>query len=275
MIDPIIFSKDRPAQLDLLLQSLKVNGAEIFHEPVIIYRTTKPEFDEGYRQCFQLHPDVIERCESEFRWETMEFVRQSLPLFCFMVDDQIMYRKPQFTYQNINKEMNKHPKATCLSLRLGVNTDWQYQTHRHINKPQFQAIDSFLLWNRNTCLPHTNYNYPLSVDAHIFRRDEILAILEQISFTQPNQLEAQLQAFLPHVGPLIMCPKTSVFVNAAINRVQNIFQNKVGNKTEYKAITLNTRFLNGDRLSLDRTVKDLEVNSCHQEIDLQWENYDV
>jgi hypothetical protein len=167
--------------------------------------------------------------------------------------------------------MNLHPQAACFSLRLGANTTWQYQTQRLLGTPVFQETEHCLLWNRNTCLSHTNYNYPLSVDGHVFRRDEVLPLLEQTQFQQPNQLEARLQQFVSRVGPLMLCPQQSVLVNAAVNRVQDIFQNKVGNKPEYKADVMNQRFLNGDRLSLDKT--DLsDIVGCHQEIDLRWEN---
>jgi len=267
MIDVVIFSKDRAAQLDLLLRSMQINGARIFNEPLVLYRAS----DADYAQAYTHLSGARFQEEANLKFDVMEAVRNCGPLFCFLVDDQIMWRKPEFDHEDINRAMLKHPKAACLSLRLGENTSWQYQTQRHIRKPQFKTVEPFLLWNRKTCDLYTNYNYPLSVDGHIFHRDEILKLLEQAQFTQPNQLEAQLQAFVSTVGPLMLCPTSSVFVNAAVNRVQNLFPNKVGSKEEYKALEMNQRFLGGDRLSLERTVKDLEVNSCHQEIDLQWE----
>ena len=271
MIDAIVFSKDRAAQLDLLLQSLHINGEGIFNEPLILYRASDADYAQAYTHLDGAHFQE----ETKLKFDVMEAVRNCGPLFCFLVDDQIMWRKPGFNHEHVKKAMVAHPKASCLSLRLGRNTAWQYQSHRSIRQPNFQDAGPFLLWNRNTCDPYTNYNYPLSVDAHIFRRDEILCLLEKAQFTQPNQLEAQLQAFVSSVEPLMLCPPISVFVNAAVNRVQSLFPNKVGNKEEYKAAEMNRRFLGGDRLSLDKTVKDLEVTSCHQEIDLQWEECHV
>jgi len=288
MIDVIIFSKDRAAQLDLLLYSLEVNdGRGIFNEPKVLYRISNDTYAEGYDRVevynLAIPPGPLLRGvwgahfqkEGDFRFDVIEAVKQCGPLFCFMVDDQILYRRPGLVYETIKRDMDIHPQAACFSLRLGENTNWQYQSQMHLRKPTFKPTEQgALLWNRNTCLQYTNYNYPLSVDGHIFRRDEILQLLEQIQFEQPNQLEARLQQFVNRMGPLMLCPPQSVLVNAAINRVQDIFQNRVGNKPEYKADAMNCRFLQNDRLSLDKT--DLSnIVGCHQEIDLKWENENV
>lgn len=279
MIDPVIFSKDRPAQLDLLLKSLHGNGDSLFHEPIVIYRATTQGFADGYEKCFGYHPDAVARHEekNDFYHLTMTAVGESLPLMCFMVDDQIMWRLPGFGGEQVKRVLDKYTKAPCVSLRLGYNTEWQYQTSHRIGHPKGKDDAPFVVWNRNLCQPYTNYNYPLSVDAHIFRRNEILGWMEQIAFGQPNQLEARLQAFNNRVGPLMISPPTSLFVNAAVNRVQDIFKNKVGGKAEYKPDVLNTRFLEGGRLSLANTLQngDLKITSCHQEIDLKWEKDDV
>jgi len=267
-IDVIVFSKDRAAQLDLLLTSLAVHN-NLFKKPKVIYRTSNIEYEKGYDIIRKYNTAHFQK-EQNFYRDVMESVKRCGRLFCFMVDDQIWLRSGP-TYLQVKQHMDAHPQAVCLSCRLGRNTTYQYQTQRHIELPEFMEVGPFLLWDRNTCPHRTNFNYPLSVDAHIFRRDEILTLLEQIRFQQPNQLEGRLQArrFVNHVGPMMLCPQKSLIVNAVVNRVQDVCANRVGNRPEYKADVMNNRFLSGDRLDLDRTnLKN--IAGCHQEIDLQW-----
>ena len=50
-ISTIIFSKDRPAQLDLLLSSLEQNGNHLFDWSFVLYTYSDKEYQAGYDLC--------------------------------------------------------------------------------------------------------------------------------------------------------------------------------------------------------------------------------
>ena len=57
MINSIVFSKDRAAQLDLLLKSIEKNGKDVFQIKVI-YASSEISFEKGYEKLIDKYPEV-------------------------------------------------------------------------------------------------------------------------------------------------------------------------------------------------------------------------
>ena len=119
MFTSIVFSKDRPLQLDLCLKSIKQN---LFaNNKIVVLYATSDGYDINYNQLIDEHLDV------EFfkqRYSIFEHIRTILDdaseHIMFFTDDDIVYRKCQPTEDDINSAFNND--ACCISLRLGLNT---------------------------------------------------------------------------------------------------------------------------------------------------------
>lgn len=129
----IIFSKDRPLQLDCLIRSIKEN-CNHFNRITVQYST---KFEESYNILKGRYNDVEFIKETTFKQTFIEIPKDER--VCIMVDDDVVYLK-------VDKEALKYAVAhsDIFSLRLG--DDIKKKVH---------------------------FNYPSSLDGNIFMRDMI------------------------------------------------------------------------------------------------------
>jgi hypothetical protein len=111
-----------------------------------------------------------------------------------------------------------------------------------------------------------DYGYPMSLDGHIFRTEDIALYLKDGDYSNPNLLES-IMAGSPIKRQKMICYNQSVIMNNPLNKVQTLNNNIHGNIT---AEVLNNKWLNGERIKLDTFVGFNNI-SCHQEIALQYE----
>jgi hypothetical protein len=267
----IIFSKDRAAQLDLLFESMiECDPEMVFEHTAVIYTCSHQRFQLGYDKVIDTYrADYI--AESNFKANILDVIEKYKPRhIMFLVDDMIMMRSLRFDITDAYNLLASQPVAT-VSLRLGLNTTWQYQINQPTMMPSsFREHKGLLIWNRTTIPPTMNFNYPFSTDGHIFRSDLIVPIIEKTQFTFPNDFEAGLQTSVYQAPPLMACPANSVFVNAPINRVQDVYPNKAGDSHFVSSIELNDRFLDGEYIRYHQIDFD-GVRGCHEELVLPME----
>jgi hypothetical protein len=289
MISVIVFSKDRALQLDLLLQSIKKN-CDFVSDIKVIYKTSSEAHEKSYKQLKFEH-----RAEATFVDQASDCSRESIfycayeacclaqsKYICFLTDDDIVYQNIEEKDINDALFLFKDSAFSCFSLRLGFNTCERqvgaetihsFPYHAQFLKPE--ANDSIVLWDRTT-VPFGDYwSYFLSVDGHIFRKDDIRQMsyllhewsqIEKFGNT-PNTFESKLQRFNYEYGPYMGCFTTSRVVNSPNNRVQNEAQNRSGDVYNYSSEYLNQLFLDGKRLSLEAIDFD-HIKSPHTELKL-------
>lgn len=158
MITNIIFSKDRPLQLDALLNSLETFSGTIFNN-IVIHTYTDKSFKLGYNIVNELHPDTSFVLEKNLKDDILSNMTSEFT--SFMVDDQIMFK----AIPKIDLNTLRSLQDTCFSLRLGKN----------IKEPHI--------------------SYPLSVDGHVYLTEDIKPLIESIGFDNPNKLESKLQRY--------------------------------------------------------------------------------
>ena len=110
MVTAIILSKDRPAQLHLLLESIRRNAGRHI-KPVVIYKGD-PEL---YKQAA---PDVLLLPETNLEQQIRDEIELAADYVCFMCDDGILYRPYRGGAENV---LHYSPETLCASLRLGFN----------------------------------------------------------------------------------------------------------------------------------------------------------
>jgi hypothetical protein len=273
VITSIIFSKDRPLQLDLTLKSIKKNLKQC-SDITVVYKT---KYDQSYKILQQEHDNVnfvkqdVYLLDSILKWKH-EFKDYTM----FFTDDNIVYRPCGLTSEQL--EPVNRQFVSCISLRLGVNTnmrDYGDGVFRPDNIPQFNIINGLLNWNRLSVPPGGYWAYPLSVDGHIFSTKLLMVMLNTMnnwpevygSLQTPNKFEALLQRFFFEIPPFMMCEKYSCVVNSPNNRVQEEYANSNGLQFSYSPDSLNDLFLQGKRIDLEK-INFGNIASPHQEIDI-------
>lgn len=242
----IVFSRDRAAQLDLLLRSLVRNAPPERVE--VIWWATDPEyFDAYYDEKVHLGgppptpPDA-------FRNRLMTLLENAgdthVTFFC---DDDIVYRpllaSPSYWLQN--------PRVLCFSWRLSADENpWRWAD-----------------------LPRTDHGYPGSIDGHTFRVNDVLDMIwGHDEIINPTALEHALVGGCDNLAahrPLMAAPSEQVLVGVPVNRVSETSGCPHGEEHPQSTRELNDRFLAGERIDLD-ALDFSGVRGCHHEIPFAW-----
>lgn len=262
MINAIVFSKDRACQLELLLNSIKLNADNIFNIKVI-YIFSGEEFKQGYEKLSVLYPEVKWiRQIGNFKNDVLIALNSDVTKYsCFFTDDDIIYKSISET--DLVEKMESDQEAICFSLRLGKNVDICYTANQTNQVNVTFSDEKFMQWNWKH--NRFDFGYPLSVDGHIFRTSEIAKMTKAINFSNPNTYEANLQTFNSFPKENMWAYTHSVLVNSPANVVQIVFNNRNGEQFGFTTKELNDLFLSGKKISIaDMDFKN--IRGCHQEL---------
>ena len=288
MITLIIFSKNRPLQLDLCLSSIAQNF-NANYTPIVLYNCDE-QYENAYKTLKQDHQNVMFWKQGKSLFEDVFVAVNSFEnqYCCFMTDDCIMYRQsPNLSNDNL-RQIFAMENICCFSLRLGANV----KKRGHKNEGQdfywfddilqyaegldiWQNSLGFICWNRGQHLYGGYWNYPISVDGHIFRTENVSSWMEELVYLEPikkwdqtpNELERALQRFVNEMPCLIGCFESSCIVNSPNNRVQNTIANYEGVFHPAAPELLLQYFEQGKRDSLEKL--NVENIQCpHTEIDI-------
>jgi hypothetical protein len=135
-----------------------------------------------------------------------------------------------------------------------------YTEKRDTPPPKFTED---LMWFWRDPALKGDWSYPLSLDSTIFRTEDILPLLKNLSYENPNTLEGTL-ATHPINKPYMICYKDSLVFNIPVNKVQTANGNHCGN---IPADYLNREFLRTKRISMSN-LEFFKNTACHQEVSL-------
>jgi hypothetical protein len=289
-IQTIIFSKDRPLQLHGTLDSLRLRCAEGARLPVaVIFCASAPDYAEGYRILREefLGKMAIEWVEEEnFKRDLLAQIELPTPrstgLFerffagapalrqphvMFLVDDNLFVR--DFSMADVFRELDASPKSLGFSLRVGRNTTYCYSNRCDQRLPEFSSLTPGILrfrWQGE----QGDFSYPLEVSSSVYRTADIIGLLRNLPYANPNRLEQGLSVssklFAVH-RPELLCFEKSVAFCAPVNKVQSILDNRAGSAEQYSSTALNEMFLAGRRIDVAK-LHGFVPNAAHQEIDL-------
>lgn len=264
----LIFSQNRPLQLDLTINSFNLNCKE--REAVAIYclyKTTSNEFEKAYKILIAEHPDVNFVKEVSFKKDTISiFENYKYVLFC--TDDTIFVRK--FYPEKISKILEKDPPILGCSLRLGMNALNCYPLNRTQDRPKFDFFQKdYLLWDWTK---HTlDWGYPLEVSSSLYRTDTIKYISQNTSYNNPNVFEWVMDASKNNfagLSPLMITYMYSIAFSAPINKVSPSNGNRCGGNKDYSIESLLDKYMQGKRVSAKR-FRNFVPSGAHEEIDLR------
>lgn len=243
----IIFSKDRPAQLDLLLRSLDKQLAPV-EKTTVLYHASDHDYAAGYGAIARERPDLSWWGDDFQRDLEMELTRAGKTV-TFLCDDDVLYRPIDRMPQALLAAM---PNLLTFSLRLAaVNPVWDW-----------------------TLLDPVDHGYPGSIDGHVFRTEDVQRMIAGQTIGDPLALETVLAhrvSALAGERPLMACYREQALVGVDVNSVAASGGiRKSGRSFPQPAEELNRRFLAGERISLD-ALDFSRVDGCLVELPFEWE----
>ncbi len=231
-LECIIFSKDRALQLHALLSS--------YHEKVlspapvhILYQASTPAHQKAYDDVKTLFSGadtvfIRQRSGESFRQDVLDLLQtlQSEKVF-FLVDDILFIEEVDLSdFAMLNTDI------FVPTLRMGENLTTCFTLQKDQPQPQFLSHGADgpdkIVWRWNQGV--YDWNYPLSLDGHLFSLREMTVMTDCISFRAPNSYEANLQKFRwLYLNRLGVAYRKSKVVNLACNKVQTENDNLCGN----------------------------------------------
>jgi hypothetical protein len=276
MITSIIFSKDRPLQLDLTLKSISKNFKDT--NDIVVLEKYSEAYQESLNNVKIEHPNIkfITQSNSIYADICSISINSNNKYICFFTDDNIVYRQvsQSVSYDNLFSA----PQVVCLSLRLGKNIHKRFHHGREMSDElnHYQEIGDYVFVPKTMYIYGSYWSYSHSVDGHVFRKSEIIDMFSQIEYLSkkfqfkqtPNEVETQMQRFWPISGNFMVCTQHSTVVNSPNNRVSKTHtENFSGEHFMYESEFLLGKYMNGKRIDMD--LLDLSNIVCpHQEIDI-------
>jgi hypothetical protein len=264
----IVFSRDRAAQLDLLLSSLRANAPSLLDSLTVLWRASDERYREAYDVCRAEHPQARFVAEQSFA----DDVRCLLPpagLVVFFTDDSVLFRPLEVRERTPAQWLAHDPELLCFSLRLGLNCEDCYPEGRRQRQPDFAQRGDALSWSWTTA--DGDFGYPASLDGHIMDAAVPRRLLGAWQPANPNELEAILARAVGStpVPTRMASYRESHLVSIPANRVNETFPNRFDSASGADPHSLNARYLSGERLDLE-AIDFASVNAAHAEIRLVW-----
>ena len=247
-INTIIFSYNRAAQLNILLDSIFLHDKSESLVLNIIYKSSNDSFEDGYKKLVSLYPHINwlrENNCSFFEYILIKFSFRNIyralksvigrksktnfmhlvknlldgehQLSMFLTDDCIFYREIKIDYKICEKILDT-PNVSSYSLRLGENID---------GCSKFATKDDYIEWDNVPSLSSQEWYYPFSVDGHIYPTVLLRKIINCIWFSNPSTFESYINDYVKRkaIFKKFYANRLSSLYGFEVNRVQSIYEN--------------------------------------------------
>lgn len=274
----IVFSCDRPMQLDALLRSYLVMVSD--PAPLdVLFRASNNQYALAYEQLAKAFNEsdvrfIDERTHGGFEASLRELIaRMTAKTMFFLVDDILFIRAFELHQFAALSSTDVIP-----SMRLGRNISYSYTRRSPQRQPRLLPLDSWTSPPELNALPLENqvlcwrwrrgqidWRYPFSVDGNILPTTLVRSLLDDAEFSGPNSLEVEMDRLgarnMPRWG---ICFTQSRIINSPINRVQNEVSNFSGKVHQDQLLNL---WIRGNRMDISR-LGEVTCTSVHEEINL-------
>ncbi len=263
----VVFSKDRPLQLDATLRGFfRFASCCEDAELSVLWTASTPEMEQAYGTLQQEHPTVHWLREQTFKSDLLRLLEDSLHIL-FLVDDNVFVRP--FSLLACVKILDDSPYILGVSLRLGCNTRYCYPLDRPQELPNFKSLDGGML-TFDWTLGDGDFGYPLELSSSLYRTEDLLPWLRSLEYHNPNALEDLLwrhrQAFSV-LRPKLACSELSFAFCNPLNVVQDTAANRYDHVQGLTPQALLKHFQLGDRIDLNATAGRAS-NACHEVVPL-------
>lgn len=262
----IVFSKNRPLQLDLCLRSFyKYCQDSSDYVLKVIYKTTNQDFEFEYEKLKKEYPQINFIKETNFKENVMNCLKGKDFIF-FMVDDNVIVR--DFRLYECVDTLLENGDCLGFSLRLGGNCKKCFSLDCHQVVPYFCGTSVADIRKFDWTKSEYDFNYPLEISSSIFDTRIISNILNMVDFKNPNELESYMAMFSGYFSkthPFLLCFDISRCFCIPCNKVQvSISQNnRCGLDERYSVYNLLKIYKEGVRINPEKIYKHIP-NGCHE-----------
>ncbi len=274
-------SKDRPAQLHLLLESTQKNAPGLF-SPEVMFCTSNNDYYEGYMKCFDHFPQVRfhhEECAQKSFYEFLNRHATNNSCVGLFTDDCILYRPLKMS--DVHIENCLRDEVWCVSLRLGLNiTITDYVTNKPCPQPNDvtnidfldinnKVIDNGIKWNYRQFPDKfaSYFGFPTAFDGCFYQANDLIWLANNGEFSSIILWEHMIcNNDLQNKTPKdkLVCPMLSNVVVQNINSSHS-YGHRSNNHFNRSLSDLNENYLAGRVIDLDK-MDFSGVNCAHAEI---------
>lgn len=279
-LNVIIWSKDRPIQLNLCLESLVANFAEAKESTInVVYRATSEKITKAYDKLRNTWANKEREGfpKVNFLYDTNFYLMTSMafgyhPQTMFVVDDQVFLRKFSTKDDVFKLHRSSSEKYFSVSLRLDPTKDYCYPVDQKQPIPDFVIKnDTVLAWIWGKA--KFDWGYVASLDGNIYHTNPIRTLFMKfppLQVQNPNNLEMLLntvsqQGAVQYPPQLLAYPEAKT-VSVPANKVQTVYENRYD--TKHTVEDLLEKWIEGYKIDLDdATDKLINSNSPHTPIE--------
>jgi hypothetical protein len=281
MIPTFIPSKDRPAQLLLLLESLAQNSPNTF-SPRIMYKASNDDYRFGYEivKSNKAAKDCVWVEEKDGEEEFYQFLEENAAkdeLVCLFADDCIFYRKNFMKVVDIRNMMNGG-SIFSFSFRLGQNISIaDYVTNRPCQHPEHIGLTPYyMFWDYTKINFWDMFGFTVGFDGYVYRAKDLLELSDRSGFggricTWEHMI---CRKFLDKgsIRKSMASPIRSCVFVQQIN-VTHEYTHRTNNTFHASKQELNKQLLNGYKIDLS-SINFEGVNCTHGELSFEFAKND-
>ena len=239
-ISVILFSKDRPLQLQAYLESLFYYSSIKEDAIYVLYQPTQ---SISYQELIRKNPNIHWVEETNFTADLITIINEAKDFILWGCDD--VFFKSFFDLNICIKALTQDPKIFGFALRLGENIQPNVEM---ISRGDYLLCD----WTK---APQGYWSYPWEVSASIYRKSDVMEFIKLSSnISNPNYLEGKLAGYFEQNKDstnkkYLACFELSKAITLTINRVQETYPNWFDGTNETDINTLYQNFLQGYKLN--------------------------
>lgn len=255
MLQIIVFSFNRALQLDTLLATMLEHWKSPKFTLDVIYNTSSPDYQKAYNLLIskmkpysniKFHKEEVcspsvsikelanahnlkfwfnnsirsKKIKTNFRQLCISILEKTSAEHVMFMTDDAMFIDDVAIGSNTLKWISQDTLHNQYSLRVGIGMD----------DKDAHYIDNgdYLEWNFDKEKGSTNWGYHFSVDAHIYSKDVVLRLFNNLLFANPNTLEGPCREYARRRGWLNngRGPRHTKLLSFPINMVQTVSSNE-------------------------------------------------
>lgn len=279
-INIIVWSKDRPIQLNLCLESLVKNFKEASTSTInVVYRASSDSNTRAYDKLRDYWRDRESNGDPRinFIYDTNFYLMSSMAFgyhlqTMFVVDDQVFYNEFSVTDEPFRMQLANPDKYFTVSLRLDPTKDYCYPIDQKQPIPDFDFNNGETIawpWSK----AQFDWGYVASLDGNVYLTVPIRALFMKFPPQQvqnPNVLEMLLNT-ASQQGAVVYPPQVLAYTKAKTvsipaNKVQTTFENRYEEK--FTVEMLFAEWEKGNKIDLEDAISKVkDSKSPHTPID--------
>ena len=256
----VIWSKDRPMQLDALLTS-----TEMFFKNIdniyILYNCSNDQFKQGYSKL--MHKRFILNIawfkEISFNKDIKRILKSINTEYVFgNSDDNIFIRDVDFGHL----PFDYGDDIAAFSLRLGRGLSHCQPAHLDMAEPDyiFSGNKKYIKWDWVKGDKRVCYYYPHPVDSNIYKTEYLHNLIKDAEFDNPYHMELYMDNHRLDDKPYMLAFDKPRLLSIANNEIGQGGQNTAGTQSVEK---LNEMYLDGWVID-PSNLYGIETNACHR-----------